>query len=65
MLLVGEEQVPEPLGLRSLAKLHESSRVRHAGADLLVELVEDRQLVRVVVLFEEGVDAALELLDAL
>ncbi len=63
VLLAGEEQVPEPIGLRALAQLDEDARVGNAGADLLVQRLERLELDRVHVLVEEGGDAPAQLLD--
>ena len=63
MLLVREEQVPEPLALRALADLHEDVRVRLAGPDLLVEGAQGLELDGVDVFVEELADARAQLLD--
>jgi hypothetical protein len=63
VLLVGEEHVPEPLGLRALADPHEDVRIRLARADLLVECAQRLELDRVDVLVEERRDPLAQLLD--
>ena len=52
--LVGEEQVPQPLGLGPLAQLDDDLRVGDARADLLVEGLDGLGLDGVDVLFGEG-----------
>src|SRR4051812_7115035 len=64
MLLVGQEQVPQPLALRAFAHVHEDLRVRDTRSDLAVECLQHLEFDRVVVLVEEALDALTKLKDA-
>jgi hypothetical protein len=60
---VGQEQVPQALGLRALAKLHQDARVGDPGADLVVERPEGLLLDRIDVIGDEPADALAQRLD--
>ena len=57
MLLVGEEQVPQPLSPRSLAQLYQQLRVGHTRAHLLIEGRDGLRFHREHVLLGETTDA--------
>jgi hypothetical protein len=65
MLLVGQEEVPETLGLRVLADLDEDVGLGLAGPDLLVERAQRLELDRIDVFVEERRDPLAQLLDPL
>jgi hypothetical protein len=65
VLLVGEEEVPEPLGAGLLADPDDDLRVGDAGPDLLVERRDRLGLDRLDVLVHERADAAEQLLEAI
>ena len=64
-MLVREEEVPEALGARLLAQLHDDPRVRDARTHLLVEGAHRLRLDGVHVLLHEGAHAVEQFGDAI